>query len=65
MKLRQRVEKSLAAVFPELPVGLSLGCVRFQPDSPLTPAALMAQADRGLYQEKNQHRTAMQQTHPG
>lgn len=65
MKLRQRVEKSLAAVFPELPVGLSLGCARFQPDSPLAPAALMAQADRGLYQEKNQHRTAMQQTHPG
>jgi len=58
LSLRRRVEKSLAAIFPELPVGLSLGYARFQPGRPLTPAALMVQADRGLYQEKNQHRAA-------
>jgi diguanylate cyclase (GGDEF)-like protein len=61
LTLRRRVEKSLAAAFP-FPVGLSLGYARFQPDRRLTPAALMAQADRTLYQEKSQHRTALQKT---
>lgn len=64
LALRAEVEKSLAAAFP-FPVGLSLGYARFQPDQPQTPAALMAQADRILYEEKSQHRTAVQnhQTH--
>ena len=55
------MEKSLAAAFP-FPVGLSLGYARFQPDQKLTPSTLMAQADRVLYEEKNQHRTAIQKT---
>jgi len=59
LALRKRVEKSLAAAFP-FPVGLSLGYARFQPDRRLTPAALMAKADRALYEEKNQHRAALE-----
>lgn len=63
LSLRKRVEKSLAAAFP-FPVGLSLGYARFQPEQPVTPAALMAQADRALYEEKNQHRAAQEKTRP-
>ncbi len=63
--LRRRVEMSLAAVFPELPVGLSLGYARFQPDRPLTPAALMAYADQGLYQEKSRKRGSLPETRQG
>jgi diguanylate cyclase (GGDEF)-like protein len=61
LALRRRVEQGLAAVFP-FPVGLSLGCARFQPDRRLTPAALMAQADRALYEEKSQNRAAWQKS---
>ena len=60
LALRNHVEKSLAAAFP-FPAGLSLGYARFQPHQKLTPSILMAQADRVLYEEKNQHRTAVQQ----
>lgn len=58
LALRQRVEQTLAAVFP-FPAGLSLGYAHFQPNRPLTPAALMTQADQTLYEEKNQHRAAL------
>lgn len=51
--LRQRVEARLTRVFPGRPVGLSLGYALFHPRRPLTPEALIAQADRILYQEKN------------
>jgi two-component system cell cycle response regulator len=64
LNLRLRVEQSLAEIFPELPVGLSLGYAPFQPDRPLPPAGLMAQADRGLYEEKDQHRAELQETSP-
>jgi len=61
MALRQRLEKTLAAAF-SFPVGLSLGYARFQPDQPLTPEELMAQADRGLYEEKSRHQQALAKT---
>ena len=64
LTLRRRVEKSLAAAFP-FPVGLSLGYARFQPDHPLAPTALMAQADRRLYEEKSQHRAQIEKTRKG
>jgi GGDEF domain-containing protein len=46
-------------------VGLSLGYARFQPDRPLPPATLMAQADRRLYEEKSQHRAQLEKTRKG
>jgi len=55
LALRQGMEKNLAAAFA-FPIGLSLGYARFQPERPLTPAALMNQADRVLYEEKSRHR---------
>jgi diguanylate cyclase (GGDEF)-like protein len=57
LALRKKVEKTLAAAFP-FPVRLSLGYARFQPGKRLTPATLMAQADRALYEDKTQHRDA-------
>jgi diguanylate cyclase (GGDEF)-like protein len=59
LALRKRVEKRLAAAFP-FPVRLSLGYARFQPGQRLAPAALMAQADRTLYEDKNLHRDALE-----
>lgn len=50
--LRQEVEQELAAIFPDLPVGVSLGYAEFQPQHPATPQDLTAEADRRLYQEK-------------
>gem|GEM_PF-3778638 len=58
------MEKSLAAAFP-FPVGLSLGYARFQPEQPLTPVALMAQADRRLYEEKSQHKAQLEKARKG
>jgi diguanylate cyclase (GGDEF)-like protein len=54
--LRRRVERELAAAFPGLPVGLSLGQARLNPDRPAAPATLMAQADRRLYRDKQRRR---------
>jgi diguanylate cyclase (GGDEF)-like protein len=53
--LCRQVERRLMAVFPNLPVGLSLGYARFHPRRPTSAATLMAQADRRLYQNKHQH----------
>lgn len=64
LTLRRRVEKSLAAAFP-FPVGLSLGYARFEPEHPLSPAALMAKADHRLYEEKSQHRAQLEKTRQG
>ncbi len=64
LTLRRRVEKSLAAAFP-FPVGLSLGYARFDPEHPLSPAALMAKADHRLYEEKSQHRAQLEKTRQG
>ena len=55
-QLRQEVEQDLAAVHPDLPVGVSLGYAVFQSRRPLDPPALMAQADERLYREKHQRR---------
>ena len=54
--LRQEVEQGLAAGFPDLPVGVSLGYAEFQPRHPATPKDLTAAADRRLYQEKRQRK---------
>lgn len=56
--LHQEVERELAADFKDLPVGLSLGYAQFQPRRPLSPEALMAQADSRLYREKHRRRQA-------
>jgi diguanylate cyclase (GGDEF)-like protein len=56
--LRRKVEKNLAATFPQLPVGISLGYALFQPGRPLEASALMAQADHRLYREKRRRRNA-------
>ena len=64
LTLRRRVEKSLAAAFP-FPVALSLGYARFQPETPLSPAALMAKADHRLYEEKNRHRAQLEKSRQG
>lgn len=50
--LRRQVEWELAAAFPGLPVGLSMGHAPFNPQRPADPAALMARADRRLYDDK-------------
>jgi diguanylate cyclase (GGDEF)-like protein len=55
--VRRQVEQDLARIFPELPVGVSIGYARFRPDRPSRTTALMAQADRRLYQEKEQRRS--------
>ncbi|MFI5332158.1 MAG: diguanylate cyclase domain-containing protein [Desulfobaccales bacterium] len=54
--LRQEVEQELTAIFPDLPVGVSLGYAEFQPSHPATPKDLTAAADHRLYQEKRQRR---------
>jgi two-component system cell cycle response regulator len=54
--LRREVEQELAAGFPDLPVGVSLGYAEFQPRRPATPQELTAAADRRLYQEKRQRK---------
>ena len=54
--LRQEVEQKLAASFPDLPVGVSLGYAEFQPRHQATPKDLIATADRRLYQEKRQRK---------
>lgn len=54
--LRQEVEQELAASYPDLPVGVSLGYDEFQPQNPATPEALTAVADRRLYREKRQRK---------
>ncbi len=54
--LRREVEQKLAASFPDLPVGVSLGYAEFQPRHPATPEDLTAAADRRLYQEKRQRK---------
>jgi diguanylate cyclase (GGDEF)-like protein len=56
--LRQRLEADLKEVFPQLPVGLSLGYASFQPRRPETPGDLMAQADARLYQDKRRRARA-------
>ena len=56
--LRHQVEQELAAAFPELPVGLSLGYARFHPQKPASAADLLTQADRRLYRDKNRRRSA-------
>jgi len=60
--LRRRVEAKLAKAFPGRPVGLSLGYALFHPSLPLTPEALMAQADRGLYKDKDRRRAKLEKT---
>ncbi|MCX5892998.1 MAG: diguanylate cyclase [Deltaproteobacteria bacterium] len=55
-RLRQEVEQELAATFPDLPVGVSLGYAEFQPRQPSTPQDLTAAADRRLYREKRQRK---------
>ncbi len=54
--LRREVEQELAAIFPDLPVGVSLGYAEFSPSHPATPKDLTAAADHRLYQEKRQRR---------
>jgi diguanylate cyclase (GGDEF)-like protein len=54
--IRRQVEQHLAAAFPEIPGGLSLGYAHFHPRSPATAATLLAQADRRLYRNKQRHR---------
>ncbi len=54
--LRQEVERELAAVFPGLPVGVSLGYARFDPEREADPESLMGQADRRLYREKRRRK---------
>lgn len=54
--IRRRVEQDLAAAFPEIPGGLSLGYAHFHPRNPAAPATLLAQADRRLYHHKQRRR---------
>jgi diguanylate cyclase (GGDEF)-like protein len=54
--LRREAERQLRAAFPGLPVGLSLGHASFSPQRPADPAALMARADRRLYDDKHRRR---------
>jgi diguanylate cyclase (GGDEF)-like protein len=54
--LRREVEQEMAASFPELPVGVSLGYARFQSEPPADSVALMRLADRRLYREKRQRK---------
>jgi diguanylate cyclase (GGDEF)-like protein len=56
--LCQQVEQGLAAAFPKIPVGLSLGYAHFQPRRAASAATLLAQADRRLYQNKQRRRQA-------
>jgi diguanylate cyclase (GGDEF)-like protein len=53
--IRRQVEPDLAAAFPEIPGGLSLGYAQFHPWSPAA-ATLLAQADRRLYRNKQRRR---------
>jgi diguanylate cyclase (GGDEF)-like protein len=57
-RLRQEVERELAAAYANLPVGISLGYALFQPRRPVAPTPLMTQADSRLYREKHQRRPA-------
>jgi diguanylate cyclase (GGDEF)-like protein len=54
--IRRQVEQHLAAAFPEIPGGLSLGYAHFHPRSPVAAATLLAQADRRLYRNKQRRR---------
>jgi two-component system cell cycle response regulator len=54
--LRREVEGELAALFPGMPVGLSLGQAHFNPRRPVGPALLMVRADRSLYGDKHRRR---------
>jgi two-component system cell cycle response regulator len=54
--LRREVERELAASFPDLPVGVSLGYAEFQASHPATPKDLIVAADRRLYQEKRRRK---------
>jgi len=54
--IRRQVERDLAAAFPEIPGGLSLGYAHFHPRSPAAAATLLAQADRRLYHNKQRPR---------
>jgi diguanylate cyclase (GGDEF)-like protein len=56
--IRRQVEQHLAAAFPEIPGGLSLGYAHFHPRSPAAAATLLAQADRRLYHNKQRRRRA-------
>jgi two-component system chemotaxis response regulator CheY len=52
--LRRKVEEELAAAFPTLPVGISMGYSQFHPERPAASEALMLQADSRLYRHKRQ-----------
>ncbi|MCL4502708.1 MAG: diguanylate cyclase [Deltaproteobacteria bacterium] len=54
--LRQEVEQELAVIFPDLPVGVSLGYAEFHPRQPATPQDLTAEADDRLYRDKRQRK---------
>jgi diguanylate cyclase (GGDEF)-like protein len=54
--IRRQVEHDLAAAFPEITGGLSLGYAQFHPRSPAAAATLLAQADRRLYHNKQRRR---------
>jgi diguanylate cyclase (GGDEF)-like protein len=56
--LRHQVEQELAAAFPELPVGLSLGYACFHPQRPASAVDLLNQADHRLYRDKHRRRSA-------
>jgi diguanylate cyclase (GGDEF)-like protein len=56
LDLRQQLEQDLAAAFPGLPGGVSLGYASFHPRRQAQAAALLALADRRLYREKQQRR---------
>ena len=58
--LRLEVEKTLTAIFPDLPVGLSLGYVQFQPTRPMDCSTLMGRADSLLYREKRRRKKIYQ-----
>jgi diguanylate cyclase (GGDEF)-like protein len=57
--IRRQVEQDLAAAFPDIPGGLSLGYAHFHPRSPAAAATIMAQADRRLYRNKQRRRRAV------
>ena len=54
--LRREAERQLAAAFPGMPLGLSLGEAQFNPRRPAGPSALMARADQRLYRDKHRRR---------
>lgn len=54
--LRRKVEQELAAGFPDLPVGVSLGYAQFHPKVPQDSGALTRLADERLYKEKRRRK---------